>query len=395
VKVFDQSLAERLTETQNRPSGFDYLRIILALGIILSHAGLISYGGWDIGLLGRLVLMIVPMFFALSGFLVAGSLERSKTLITFLGLRVFRIVPALSMEVFLSALILGPLFTTDNLINYFTDRQFCLYFLNVIGEIHYQLPGVFRSNPNSLVNGQLWTVPWELVSYLALAALAFVGVFHRRHLLLMCLIGLYVVQIGNSIVRPKVDLANAGGATLVVCFVAGLVIYRYRDKIPWSCLLCFIMAASSLWLTTVVSGMRFAPIPMAYVTIYLGLLNPRRNKLILSGDYSYGLYLYGFPIQQAIFAINPALREWYWNLLLAIPCAGIVAVGSWWLVEKPVLERRHKLKLLEEWYLKKYSSLRLSAPRAAISRSDVLVLNVTSWSKHGREQMMRRGRRYS
>jgi peptidoglycan/LPS O-acetylase OafA/YrhL len=83
VKVFDQSLAERLTETQNRPSGFDYLRIILALGIILSHAGLISYGGWDIGLLGRLVLMIVPMFFALSGFLVAGSLERSRTLITF------------------------------------------------------------------------------------------------------------------------------------------------------------------------------------------------------------------------------------------------------------------------------------------------------------------------
>jgi peptidoglycan/LPS O-acetylase OafA/YrhL len=276
--------------------------------------------------------MIVPMFFALSGFLVAGSLERSKTLITFLGLRAFRIVPALSVEVFLSALILGPLFTTDNLGNYFRDREFYSYFLNVIGEIHYQLPGVFRSNPNPAVNGQLWTIPWELVSYVALAVLAVTGVFHRRHLLLMCLTGLYIVQIGNSIVRPKVDLANAGGATVVVCFVAGLVIYRYRDKIPWSGLLCLLMAALSLWLTTVVSGMRFAPIPMAYVTIYLGLLNRRRNKLILSGDYSYGLYLYGFPIQQAIFAINPALREWYWNLLLAIPCAGMVAVGSWWLV---------------------------------------------------------------
>ena len=151
----------------------------------------------------------------------------------------------------------------------------------------------------------------------------------------MSVIGLYVVQIGNSIVRPKVDLANAGGVTVVVCFVAGLVIYRYREKIPSSGLLCLIMAALSLWLTTVVNGMRFAPVPMAYVTIYLGLLNPRRNKIILSGDYSYGLYLYGFPIQQAILAINPALREWYWNLLLAIPCAAMVAVGSWWLVEKP------------------------------------------------------------
>ena len=51
---------------------------------------------------------------------------------------------------------------------------------------------------------------------------------------LMSVIGLYVAQIGNSIIRPKVDLDNAGGATVVVCFVAGLVIYRYREKIPSS-----------------------------------------------------------------------------------------------------------------------------------------------------------------
>ena len=172
-----------------------------------------------------------------------------------------------------------------------------------------------------------------------------------RHWLLMCLIGLYVAQIGNSIIRPKVDLANAGGATAVVCFVAGLVIYRYREKVPCSGLLCLIMAALSLWLTGVVSGMRFAPIPMAYVSIYLGLLNPSRNKIILSGDYSYCIFM-GFPIQQAIFAINPALRNWYWNLLLAIACAAVVAVGSWWLV---------KLKSLEEWYLRTYTSIRLSA----------------------------------
>jgi hypothetical protein len=94
---------------------------------------------------------------------------------------------------------------------------------------------------------------------------------------LMSVIGLYVAQIGNSIIRPKVDLAHAGGVTAVVCFVAGLVIYRYREKIPSSGLLCLIMAALSLWLTTVVNGMRFAPVPMSYVAIYLGLLNPTRT----------------------------------------------------------------------------------------------------------------------
>ena len=221
------------------PSGFDYLRVILALGIMSGHSALICYGKvYDPGIIGgyflRLQLMIVPMFFGLSGFLVARSLERSKTLITFLGLRAFRIVPALSVEVFLSALILGSFFTTKDLRSYFSDAQFYSYFLNVIGEIHYQLPGVFRSNPDPTVNGQLWTIPWELVCYIALAALAASGVFYRRHLLLMSLIGLYVAQIGNSIIRPKVDLDNAGGATVVVCFVAGLVIYRYREKIPSS-----------------------------------------------------------------------------------------------------------------------------------------------------------------
>jgi peptidoglycan/LPS O-acetylase OafA/YrhL len=76
------------------------------------------------------------------------------------------------------------------------------------------------------------------------------------------------------------------------------------------------MAGVSLLLFNVPHGLRFAAFPSAYVTIYLGLLNPSRNKIILSGDYSYGLYLYGFPIQQAIVFIGPHLHRWYFNLLL-------------------------------------------------------------------------------
>jgi peptidoglycan/LPS O-acetylase OafA/YrhL len=72
---------------------------------------------------------------------------------------------------------------------------------------------------------------------------------------------------------------------------------------------------------------------------------------VLSGDYSYGLYVYGFLTQQALMAISPALREWYWNLLLAIPCAIVIATGSWWLVERPALAQRKRLSQLEAWYL--------------------------------------------
>jgi Acyltransferase family len=112
-----QTLASRLVETKNRPSGFDYMRLILALGVIWSHSRLLTNDWGNISpffahISAPFIAFLLPMFFALSGFLVAGSLERSNTLVTFLGLRVFRIMPALTVEVLLSALVLGPMLTT-------------------------------------------------------------------------------------------------------------------------------------------------------------------------------------------------------------------------------------------------------------------------------------------
>jgi peptidoglycan/LPS O-acetylase OafA/YrhL len=338
----------------------------LALGVIGWHSRLLSYGegpgsvhSWiaDVALL-PLAIFILPMFFSLSGFLVAGSLERSKTFLTFLGLRVFRIMPALAVEVLLSALILGPLLTTLPLRAYFADPEFHAYFLNIVGDIHYLLPGVFVSNPFPLVNGQLWTVPYELACYIALTILAITGIFQQRWWLFLSLMAFYAAQVGNTILRTNDQMKGAGGSTLLMSFIAGLVIYRYRDKIAWSGRLFLLALAVSLVLIVVPNGVRFSALPIAYVTMYLGLQNPARSKIVLSGDYSYGLFLYGFPVQQAIMSIDPALRHWYWNLLLAIPCTIMVATGSWWLVERPALAQRKRLKQLEEWYLRTRASWR-------------------------------------
>ena len=361
------SLGERLEATRGRSSGFDYIRVVLALGVICWHVRVTSYGDQDPGVpydsladfvLLPLAIFILPMFFSLSGFLVAGSLERCKTFVTFLGLRVLRIVPALAVEVLLSALVLGPLLTTLPLRTYFFDPEFHAYFLNVLGYIHYLLPGVFVSNPFPLVNGQLWTIPYELACYIALLILATAGIFQRRWWLFLSLMGFYAAQVANTILRTNHQMKGAGGSALVMSFVAGLVIYQYRDRIPRSSRLFLLACAVSGALVVVPNGVRFSALPIAYVTIYLGLQNPRRSKVVLSGDYSYGLYLYGFLTQQVLMAINPALRQWYWNLLLAIPCASLIAAGSWWLVERPALAQRKRLKQLEEWYLGVRANLR-------------------------------------
>jgi peptidoglycan/LPS O-acetylase OafA/YrhL len=358
--VADPTLAERLTVTKGRPSGFDYMRVVLALSVICWHSLMISNGinaepGAFERLLGPLSLLIVPMFFALSGFLVAGSLERSKTLIGFLGLRIFRIMPALSVEVLISALILGPVFTTLSLREYFSHPELHSYFFNIIGDIHYKLPGVFQENPSTLVNGQLWTVPYELVCYIMLSVLSVLGIVRRRHLLLGFIVVYYVAQLANTLLRPSTDFQGAGGSSIVMAFIAGLLLFRYRDKVTWSKALFAVAFVLSIALPMFIpKGMRFAALPIAYVTVYLGLLNPPRNRLLLSGDYSYGLFLYGFPVEQAVYSASPHLQTWYGVMLIAVPVTAAIAAASWWTIEKPILGQRDKLKLLENWYLRRF-----------------------------------------
>lgn len=345
-------ISDRLDEVRNRPTGFDYMRIGLALSVILAHSFYLNYGGAHAaereGLIAKFTPLIVPMFFALSGFLVAGSLERAKSLFVFFGLRVFRILPALTVEVLLSALILGPLLTEFRLSDYFGDPAFRAYFLNILGEIQYHLPGLFIHNPTSAVNGQLWTVPFELACYVLLGALACVDAYRRGWLLIAIFGILQALQIVNTIYRFNPNFNGAGGSTIVLCFLAGLLLYRYRKAIVYSAplaLAAFVLAMVSI---EIPNAIRFAPLPMAYLTVYLGLRNPKPGKIVMSGDYSYGLYLYGYPVQQAVITLLPGMREWYWNLLISLPVAAAIAALSWHLIEKPVLSRKNILQKIND-----------------------------------------------
>jgi hypothetical protein len=104
--------------------GFDYLRLFLALGVVAWHSIYVS-GDTDAmhavlaGWIGVVKALLLPMFFSLSGFLVAGSMERTRTLEGFATLRVLRIAPALAVEVLLSAILLGATLTTLPLSDYF------------------------------------------------------------------------------------------------------------------------------------------------------------------------------------------------------------------------------------------------------------------------------------
>ena len=359
------SVGSWMIATHGRTSGFDYLRIILASLVVLSHSRVVTYGlaavsptaataGGHPPLFQPILWSIVPSFFILSGFLVAGSLMRAKTIFEFGMLRVLRIVPALFVETMIAALILGPLVTALPLRDYFADAAFWCYPLNIIGDIHYVLPGVFTHNPApNIVNVQLWTIPVELQCYEMLVIVSIVMVWVSRLWLFQLKTGVGLLTLGTLVVllasmmqpqgAPKMwhDGANTvATSTLVLSFLIGVTAFFYRERIPLRFGL-FLLSAAAAFIAMYDGRWQYlAVIPLAYATIYFGLTNFPKTLITVTGDYSYGVYLYGYPVQQTFAYLFPHNRIWELNFVVSLTASMIIAALSWHFVESRVLAYR-------------------------------------------------------
>lgn len=347
--------------------GFDFLRVALALSIIAWHVATLT-GHREMAHNSAFWMFdyaLVPAFFALSGFLVAGSGMR-LSLKNFMLNRVARIVPALAVDIFFAALVIGPLLTTFALYDYLTHRTFFTYFMNIFGSIHYLLPGVFKDNPSIAVNGALWTVPYEIGCYVVFAGLMATGIIRNRvqvaavtiALLVVAILLKDVVSIGpdqeqDTTLRNFIGFAFVDrGARLLPSFLIGVVIYQWRDQISYSWLGAGMVATAMIGLSIFGSfhSLFYSPafhlimLPaVAYLTVFLGLTPLPRLPVFSTGDYSYGLYLYHPPFIQAALVLFPGvfLGAYWWTLFFfVLPFVLGVAALSWHFVEKPTLKFR-------------------------------------------------------
>ena len=344
--------------------GFDFLRIALAFLIVANHSFLIvdgSYGYVDTHRLWAFFGPAVPMFFALSGFLIAGSAQRLK-LKDFLLNRGMRIVPALAVDIFVSALVIVPIVTTGSLSDYFHGKDFQHYFLNIVGFIHYLLPGVFTHNPwSSQVNGSLWTVPFEIGCYALISVLMVAGALRgKRPVLIAALVCVAVFYIVQATVPADADTAAGGavhnyamnflserGNALYLYFLGGILVYMCRDSLPYSAPAA--IGCGVLIVTVWGDFLNLDPVrplimagPIAYLVAYIGLLPIGKLPLFSRGDYSYGVYLYAYPLQQILIFEWPTAFGVTTHFLCSAVCATLVAVCSWHLIEKPILGFRKR-----------------------------------------------------
>ena len=297
--------------------------------------------------------LAVYTFFLVSGMLVSASYARQKSLPRFAALRLGRIYPALFVCVLLTAYLLYPVLQGLGPVQALSDPHAWRYFsvnASVFFGLDRSLPGLFHASGIPMaVNGALWTLPIEMKCYGLVAIAGLLGAFRSRIGYLIASAGVLTL-VWALVKHPLPSLVLAGLARNTtgysfypVCFFAfGMALYAIRERVvlAWPGAIALITAYLSLRHTAWGQPALYAALVYGVLwlsaTKHLRLLDP-------SQDFSYGIYLYGFPIQQMVAQAWPTMDNLL-SLLISVPCTVAVAAGSWFLVEKPAMEGvRHLL----------------------------------------------------
>lgn len=341
--------------SQGRDNNFNLLRFLAATLVLYSHSFALTLGTGDAEPL-RLDYgmtwgaIAVDVFFIASGFLIAKSIFSTTSFLTFTVSRVLRIYPALIVALFLSVFVMGAVFTTMPLLEYLGEAQTYVYFLRnsfILLGVEYRLPGVFESVPYQFaVNGSLWTLPYELKMYVFLVVLLQVfKVVETKLSGRVSVSFLFLMLVVVSLFLNVVLYAKNGEAYkslhLFAMFFWGVAYYVYRGRVIMSgtafiAVLIIVLVSmyfNKLFFYFYVLGLPYLVFYLAYVPA--GVVR-RFNDL---GDYSYGIYIYAFPVQQSIVFLIPDISVSE-MVVLSFFVTLSFAVASWRLVEKKALEKR-------------------------------------------------------
>ena len=333
--------------SSGRDNNYNLIRMVAASSVLFSHSWPISLGPETVEPLKKwtgfsLGTIAVFVFFAVSGFFITKSFDRRDSIWSFMIARILRIYPALFLVLILTVLIIGTAFTNMPVTDYFLKGETATYVpfnLSLI-KMQYALPGVFASNPyGPAINGSLWTLFYEVLCYFGVVALGLCGFLAKRRFWIF--LTAFAMLQAVALVAPLGTMLTHI-AHLSLPFAMGSAFYVYRDRVPLGG-----VYAVGLGLAAFISRGSIFQAPMfilavSYACFWLGHVRwAGRNAYNRLGDYSYGMYIYAFPVQQMVVALAPGTSP----LSLAatsFPLTLLLAILSWHLVERPALARRHE-----------------------------------------------------
>jgi len=337
-------------------NNFDFLRLLAAFFVFFSHCYSL-YGYEEIlhkyisyETLGGIGL---SFFFVISGYLVCGSLDKSDKISFFVIKRLLRLIPALFLIVLLTTFILGPIMTFVTTEEYFKNSHTYTYLLNIfIFPIQYHLPGVFIDTEfKYMVNHHLWSLPIEASMYIILVLLFMLKLIDIRFLvpLLIFLLAAYSQFPQFNMDYERVEILGMKRTYLAkygFLFFSGVLIFKLRDIVPLKraififCCLVLVMVIGNEF------GNIFAAIVIPYMVYYLAYAN--LGSIIRNigkyGDFSYGFYLYSFPIHQIFVQIYGQNINFVLFMVLSFFATLLCAIISYYVIEKPALNLKGKIK---------------------------------------------------
>ena len=333
-----------------RDNNFNLIRFLAASAVLLDHSfALVAHDQTASALIdverleiGRLA---VDVFFILSGFLVTRSVMTQPTLIDYAVARFLRLFPALLVACIGVAFVLGPIVTSASLGDYFTDPRPWLFVPLTTSLITHSmtLPGVFEHVPESgVIDPPLWTLRYETMCYVLLALFALVGALATRFratLTLAVVLGAYAFITFATSWRGDSSAIDSA-ARFVLDFFLGGAFYVFADKIRVDLRVALVLGLAAAATFGTAAHEAVFRVALTYGLLWFALVPAgaiRRFNLI--GDYSYGIYILCFPIQQTFVMLNPQITPG-WLFMCSFPAVLALAILSWHFIERPALRRK-------------------------------------------------------
>lgn len=350
-------------------NNFDIMRLLLATLVIYSHAFPIFLGTHDwwqgAGSHYNLGQLAVMAFFIISGMLVTRSATFSRSGFSYAISRIYRLVPGAFVCALWCALILGAIMTSLALHEYYSSgRVWSFIFRNTyMMAIQYDLPGVFSDNIyKQAVNGSLWSLKVEIKMYIAFGLIVFVArqfkflSAHLNYIMLavtiLALVRLYVPDLPWDLAEdPKAHRRWDYG----YYFAAGALLYTGEKWFPRSLPLAMALSCGTVLLLIMGYTELYhlaLRLSLPYLIFCLAFADAKSvRKLQFFPDISYGVYIYAFPVQQAVSALFAENKGFATLTFLSILITYVLAYMSWKFVEEPALMKKSRhAKIVSDWF---------------------------------------------
>lgn len=349
--------------TQNKDNNFNLIRIVAAMSVLITHSFALAIGTGDAepfrNALGMTIGAIaVDVFFITSGFLVTASMLTRKNVIEFSVARILRIFPALLVMLALTVFFMGLLFTSLPFTSYVFNQATLLYLVKsatLIAGVGSTLPSVFMDNPYpNAINGSLWTMPYEVRMYVLLVGIWIV--LHTKKRALEQTVTVSAITSGIFLIFSHLYFGiDSPFAKLFFMFFSGSTFYFKREKIE--ILLPTFLISVGLLAASVLAGKQvffvFYTLSIAYIVFCIAFIpSGRIRQFNLYGDYSYGVYIYAFPVQQSVAALIPGVSVLA-MFTISLPTTLLLAILSWHLVEKRALALKQHYTNIATQFLEK------------------------------------------